>query len=284
MDIELFGEKIGEARHLRIGHVAVGGRHRHLETGLLHRAEHRRNRRTGAPSEQQLRFGRLDVLDLRRHRDVRGVEMLVGDDLYDALVFRRVDRRQQRLFGVLTAAVGAGDDGEPPHPAHPPIANRSRRQIDGRGIHGIGETAGLGVNTGRETVHHRAVILEQRRDRVAHRHHRGHEHHRRLAGQDVVGELHRGLRIGLIVVIDEFKRTALDAAVLVDGLLELIERLPLGRAEERAAARQRLDDVDFVRRLRLRRQGSQRQQQQAKRDSASHRRPPVFSPFARRYS
>jgi hypothetical protein len=54
------------------------------------------------------------------------------------------------------------------------------------------------------------------------------------------------LRTRLIVVEDELQRLAMNAAVGIGLLLELLERLLLRLAEKGAAAGQRQDDVDLT--------------------------------------
>src|SRR5258706_489167 len=74
----------------------------------------------------------------------------------------------------------------------------------------------------------------------------GAQHHRRLGGEYLVGELHRELRAGLVVVENQMQRPAADAAVLVHVFLAELQGLLLRLAEERRIAGERQDDVDVV--------------------------------------
>jgi hypothetical protein len=114
-----------------------------------------------------------------------------------------------------------------------------------RDARGEDETAGNGVDAGGEAIHHRPV-LHERRHGIAHRDEVGTDLHGRMLGNHLVCQLHRGLRTRLIIMEDEFERTALDSAILVDPFLGELQRLLLGCAEERSAPGQRQDGVDLI--------------------------------------
>ena len=109
----------------------------------------------------------------------------------------------------------------------------------------LDEAAVRRMNAGRKTIEHR-TFLHQRRHRVAQRNQRRAENDRRIARLHLIGQLHRDLRARLIVVEHELQRLAMNAAIRVRRLLELQKRLLLGLAEERAAASERQDDIDFA--------------------------------------
>ena len=136
------------------------------------------------------------------------------------------------------------------------VAQRCGREIVGAHARRERVAVGRRMDARRKTILHRTRRLDDRRHRVAHRDDRTAENHRRLFRQRAVGELNGDLRIGLIVLHREVDRPALDAALLVDHLLDDLQRLQLRGAEERAAAGQRHDDRDFERIGRRRRAGS----------------------------
>ena len=82
------------------------------------------------------------------------------------------------------------------------------------------------MNSGRQAIVEGA-FFQQRRDGIAHRDNAGTKHHGRLLRENSIGDLHGGLRIGLIVMEDELQRLSADAALFVDRGLKQLQRLLL---------------------------------------------------------
>jgi hypothetical protein len=98
----------------------------------------------------------------------------------------------------------------------------------------------------RQTVEQRTVLLDERSDRGTPIRRRRTEDDRYVLCDQALRELERGLRIRLIVD-DERERPAADAAGLIDVRLKRFERLLIGLSDERGAAGERQNHVDFIR-------------------------------------
>ena len=128
-----------------------------------------------------------------------------------------------------------------------PLAWKKRQErallVARRDLRGELVAAVLGPHARREAVMHRPV-LHERRHRVADARDGRAEHHRRMVGDDLGGELHRRLRTGLVVVKDEADRLAVKPAFAIDDFFGLLDVLLLRRAQKRAAARERHHNVE----------------------------------------
>ena len=107
------------------------------------------------------------------------------------------------------------------------------------------KAAGRRVGAGRQAIVERPVT-QQRSHGIAHGHETRADEHGRFCADNGVGQLDRGLRARLVVLVDEIHRLAVDAALLVDHALQHFQRRLRARAEKRSAARYRQDDIDLV--------------------------------------
>ena len=97
----------------------------------------------------------------------------------------------------------------------------------------------------RQAILHRAVGHERRHGETHADEARSHDHGR-LVAEQAAGELHRDLRLALVVMEHELQIFAADAAGLIDLLLQHRERVLLTLTDERRVAGQRQHDVDVV--------------------------------------
>ena len=90
--------------------------------------------------------------------------------------------------------------------------------------------------------------------------------------KDCVGELHRRLRICLIVEEDEMNRTPSNPAAMVHDVFEDFKRRTIRRTDERTGARQCKDDADLVGIFRTAGCLERRESEQGRRDETEEKR------------
>ena len=98
----------------------------------------------------------------------------------------------------------------------------------------------------RQAILQRAVRHQWRHRKTHGDQARAHDHGR-LRADDLCGELHRKLRLGLIVLENKIEPVARDSAGRVDLVRKRQQRIPFALANEGGAAGKRQDDIDVVR-------------------------------------
>jgi hypothetical protein len=126
------------------------------------------------------------------------------------------------------------------------VAHQGFDEVVGVDAAGKLKAAGRRVHAGRQAIVERPVTQQRRHGIAAGDENRADEHGR-FFGDDGVGQLDRGLRVRLVVLVDEIHRLPVDAALLVDLAFQHIQHRLRADAEKRSAARHRHDDVDLVR-------------------------------------
>jgi hypothetical protein len=117
-NVELLGEKTLVLLHLRVSLVRVCCRNRYLKAALHDALKDRCDRGARRPSDESLRLGRLNLLDLGRDTHVRGIKVLAFDYLNSVVL--GYHRRNN-----AHAVSGSGLFAEIPYPSAPLQVRRS---------------------------------------------------------------------------------------------------------------------------------------------------------------
>ena len=247
-------------------HVDRAGHDRYVDPGVAQRAQHVTERVPGGEHHDALRICGLDARDLRAHADVGRAEVLVGDDV-QILVLGTRERVLRERVGGEAGRIGRDDhrDAREAFVAHELIDRRNDvRDRDRRS-----EDVLLSrQQTRRHAEFHRPLVQHQRRFGRARSDVGRAQEHGRILGEDLVRQLYRVDRIGLVVVNVEMHRPAANTAARVGDALIRPQRLRVNLPRICRGSGERQDRIDHVRIARRGRGGADRHRSERERKRA----------------